>query len=299
MVNKEQLKDARAQIDQIDDLLLELLNRRAALAQQVAVGKKAELGDMADGAEIIYYRPDREAQVLGRVCEQNPGPFPDSAIRTIYREVISATLALEQPLKVAYVEQSGGFASAAAVKHFGRSAVHELVDNDRSALQRVVDGSADVAMVAIGDRPGGLLSQPFSEVVTAGVVPIGELWSDGRWQFDPQIDPQIDQKNVSTDSSRSTRLLVLGRQRCEPTGADRTLMVVETESEHQGRSLQAMLGPDAEVVALGDSGQCCLMVEGHLQDRQVIQWIDLLNGHCRSVKVLSSWPAALDDTSDG
>lgn len=290
VANSEQLKNARSQIDEIDDQLLELLNRRAALAQQVAQGKKAELGGES---EIVYYRPDREAQVLARVCGLNKGPFPDRAVRTIYREVISATLALEQPLKVAFVEQSAGVTLAAVLKHFGRSALPVMVADEQQALQSVVDGSADVAMVAIGDRQNLLWSESLAQVIAADVIPVGELWIDQQWQSGHQNLTDLEQ-------SVATRVLIVGRQRCEPTGTDRSLLVVDGDSHINDRFLRSMLGPNLQLTCIDTSRNCwCLLVDGHLQDQHVERWVVLLNECCRSVNRVSSWPVSADDRFDG
>ena len=293
MANSDQLNNARSQIDEIDDQLLELLNRRAALAQQVARGKKEELSGLPGESEIVYYRPDREAQVLARVCDLNKGPFPDRAVRTIYREVISATLALEQPLKVTFVEQPTGVALAAVLKHFGRSALPVLVDDEAQALQYVADGLADVAMIVIGNQRNLLLSEPLTRLVSADLIPVGELWLDGRWQGDQQELADLDQSGL-------TRILILGRQQCEPTGDDRTLLLVEGDDHITSRFLQSMLGPNLQLTCVDTSLNCwCLMVDGHLQDQSVQQWIVLLKECCRSVKPISSWPVANDDRVDG
>ena len=293
MAKNQQLKDARSQIDEIDGLLLELLNRRAALAQQVARGKKAELSGLPDDTEIIYYRPDREAQVLRRVCDRNQGPFPDRAVRTIYREVISATLALEQPLKVAYVEQSDGCALSSAVAHFGRSAIFLGVEDQAQALQSVKAGSTDVAMIAIGDRNGELSSQSLARVVSAGVFPIGERWVGGS--------RHVDQSEQLDTASGPIQLLILGRQRCEPTGIDRTLLVVDSgDNSFDEQSLQRMLSTQGQAVCIDTANnRWCVMVDGHLQDPQVQSWIERLSDRYRSVDPVSSWPAGVKDSCDG
>ena len=103
-----ELAQLRSGIDGIDTELMRLISERAKLAQRVGEIKHGNI-----------YRPEREAQVLRRVSERNPGPLADEAMQRIVREVMSACLALEQPLTVAYLGPAGTYSEAAARKHFG------------------------------------------------------------------------------------------------------------------------------------------------------------------------------------
>ncbi|MCL2645226.1 MAG: chorismate mutase, partial [Betaproteobacteria bacterium] len=111
-----ELSGLRAEIDGIDRQILELLNRRARCAQEVGE-IKSRYGDAG-----FPYRPEREAQVLRRIAELNcelGGPLPEGTVRQIFREVMSACLALELPLKVAYLGPAGTFSEGASRRHFG------------------------------------------------------------------------------------------------------------------------------------------------------------------------------------
>lgn len=103
-----ELLKLRNEIDAIDDELVSSFSRRAQLAQRIGEIKQGNV-----------YRPEREAQVLRRLGEANPGPLPSAAIQRIFRELMSACLALEQPLKVAYLGPAGTFSESASRKHFG------------------------------------------------------------------------------------------------------------------------------------------------------------------------------------
>ncbi len=74
-------------------------------------------------AEVVYYRPEREAQVLNRIIDRNQGPLAGETVAHVFREIMSACLALEKPLQVAYLGPEGTFTQAAAIKHFGHAAV--------------------------------------------------------------------------------------------------------------------------------------------------------------------------------
>src|SRR5699024_11562794 len=108
------LASARTQIDGIDRQLVRLISERAGIAAEVA-RIKAGAGD----ASGDYYRPAREAEVLRRVAEDNPGPLDDDTLARLIREVVSACLALESPLNVAYLAPAGTYTQAAVYTHPG------------------------------------------------------------------------------------------------------------------------------------------------------------------------------------
>ena len=91
------LEDLRQQIDKIDDQLLKLISRRGLLAEKI--GKEKFL----QGKTAHFHVPQRERSILDRLNDQSKGPFPPSAINSIFREIFSATLALEKPLRVAFL----------------------------------------------------------------------------------------------------------------------------------------------------------------------------------------------------
>ncbi|MDR2925786.1 MAG: prephenate dehydratase [Azoarcus sp.] len=108
-----ELSGLRSEIDGIDSQMLDLLSRRARCAQEVGEVKSRH------GEAGFPYRPEREAQVLRRIAELNSGPLPEDAVRQVFREIMSGCLALEQPLKVAYLGPAGTFSESASRKHFG------------------------------------------------------------------------------------------------------------------------------------------------------------------------------------
>ena len=106
----------RQQIDALDRDLLDLLNRRAALAQSVGALKKHE--------GSVVFRPEREAQVIKGLKEHNPGPLKGDSVAPIWREIMSACRSLETPTRVAYLGPAGTFSEQAALGYFGSSIVH-------------------------------------------------------------------------------------------------------------------------------------------------------------------------------
>lgn len=111
------LADVRSKIDQIDRDIQSLIAERARFAREVGKAK----GKLA--AAVDYYRPEREAQVLRMVVDRNEGPLSDELLVHVYREIMSACLAQQEPLKIGYLGPEGTFSQQAVLKHFGRSAL--------------------------------------------------------------------------------------------------------------------------------------------------------------------------------
>ena len=114
---EEELHHLRQQIDAIDRQIQTLINERAAYAKRVAQVKQQYQG--ADAA--VYYRPEREAQILRQVMERNQGPLGNKAMARVFRELMSACLAHEQIMRIAFLGHSGSFAQTAIFKHFGHA----------------------------------------------------------------------------------------------------------------------------------------------------------------------------------
>ena len=114
-MSEQELKALRVRIDALDTKVLELISERARCAQEVA---RVKMASLAEGEVPVFYRPEREAQVLKRVMERNQGPLGNEEMARLFREIMSSCLALEQPLKVAYLGPEGTFTQAAAIKHF-------------------------------------------------------------------------------------------------------------------------------------------------------------------------------------
>lgn len=108
------LAGLRGLIDNVDNDVIELLNKRARLAR--------EIGDIKIKRSQKMYVPERERALLSRLLDSNPGPLPPAGLKLIYKEIISACLALESPLKVAFLGPEGTFTHAATKRHFGLSA---------------------------------------------------------------------------------------------------------------------------------------------------------------------------------
>lgn len=153
MSEEEALRAVREEIDRIDRELIRLLNERAQCALEVARIKQAA------GADGDLYRADREAQVLRRARQLNPGPLSGDETARLLREVMSSCLALEKPLTVAYFGPAGTYTHAAARKHFG-GAVNLVAAPTIDEVVRVVEArGADFGVVPIENSTEGSVSQ--------------------------------------------------------------------------------------------------------------------------------------------
>jgi len=161
---QEELARLRDGIDRIDSEVLGLLSERARLAQRVGAIKHGNL-----------YRPEREAQVLRRIAATNPGPLPEGAVRTIFREVMSACLALEQPLKIAYFGPAGTFTESAAKKHFGSAPTFTPFLTIDDVFRAVEAGQVDYGVVPIENSTEGSVGRTLDQMLTSPLMICGEV----------------------------------------------------------------------------------------------------------------------------
>lgn len=163
------LAAVRARIDAIDQELLRLFNARAELAITVGRIKRENNGDKD------LYRPERESQVLRRVRATNPGPLSvDQAVR-LMREVMSACLALEEPLRVAYLGPAGTYTHAAALKHFGSAIGLEPVRTIEDVVRVVEVGSSDYGIVPVENSLEGPINQTLDCLSESSLKICGEV----------------------------------------------------------------------------------------------------------------------------
>lgn len=157
----EGLNELREQIDAIDRDLVELLNRRARVVVEVGKLKRDSGGPI--------YAPHREAAVLKRALEQNEGPLSDRTIEGIFRELMSGSFRIEQPLRIGYLGPPGSFSHVAATTHFGSSVSYENLREIGGVFTEVQRGHVDYGLVPIENSTGGAVIETldaFKEVRT-------------------------------------------------------------------------------------------------------------------------------------
>ncbi len=140
----------RREIDEIDDEILSLLNKRSKIVLDIAHIKRNE--------NAKFYSPERERQILERLTSLNQGPFPNETLKVIYREILSASLSLEEPLKVACLGPLATFTHLAAIRHFGSSAQFLPVESIKDVFDTVEKGKADFGVVPIENSNEGVIS---------------------------------------------------------------------------------------------------------------------------------------------
>ena len=286
----EELRDLREGIDAIDRQLRKLLNKRAAFAEEAA-----RLKTGLDAEAPVYYRPEREAEILARLREENEGPLPDAHIERLFREIISCCLSLEQPLTIACLGPTGTYSEAAAIKQFGHFAKMRTLKSVADVFREVESGAAQYGVVAVENSTDGMVKHTLDCFTTSNLTICGEVelpihhallirrggepekiveicsheqslaqcrhWLDVRYPTQSRrpvasnaeaarIAAETDgvaaiagetaadrygldtiHANIEDQPGNTTRFFVVGNQHVEPTGRDRTSIIVSTRNE--------------------------------------------------------------------
>ncbi len=171
---KEFLDNIRQNIDAVDCEIQTLINNRAKLAQQVAAVKKNHTA--ADGnINPIFYRPEREAQVLKAVMERNTGPIADEKMARLFREIMSVCLDLEAPQRIAFLGPVGTFTHAAALKHFGKAADTVPMTTITDVFREVEAGTAMYGVVPVENSSEGVVNDTLDGFLSSTLKIIGEV----------------------------------------------------------------------------------------------------------------------------
>ena len=290
-MSDEALQKLREQIDELDDQLLELFNRRANCAVSVAEVKRQDSDSPVDA--INFFRPDREAQVIQRIKSNNQGPLSDDEVGRLLREVMSACLALEQPLKIAYLGPEGTFTQSAALKHFGHSVSTIPMSSIPDVFSSVESGHADYGLVPVENSTEGVISHTLDMFIDSSLKVCGEVeirihhhlvnrsqdvskikyiyshqqsfaqcrhWLDQNFPSIERIpvssnaeaariaaqdesaaaicglpaveifDLQICFESIEDLSDNTTRFVIIGHQDVEPSGDDKTSLLISTKN---------------------------------------------------------------------
>lgn len=163
------LEKIRTRINAIDEQLQALINERAVFAQKVGVAK----GELANAVD--YYRPEREAEVLRGIKERNEGPLRDEEMLRLFREIMSACLAQQEPLKVGFLGPEGTFTQTAVFKHFGHSVRALPFHTIDEVFQEVESGAADFGVVPIENSTEGSVNNTLDMFLTSPLKISGEI----------------------------------------------------------------------------------------------------------------------------
>ena len=274
------LEQVRIKIDAIDKGLLRLLNERADLVNIV--------GQIKHAAGLEIYAPEREEKLLRKLValniEQN-GKLPEKSIRAIYREIMSAALALERQLKIAYLGPPGSWAHQVAVSKFGHGVAYTARVTTQSVFACVDSQEADYGVLPI--------EQPLEGVVHHTL----DQFADSPLQICAQI------VIAAGEGSPHSRYIVLGRRASPATGDDSTMLMLEAP-DHVGTLLHVLQSfvnqgvnvrhiQNRDMVQATGGGACFFLeVSGHHDDVSLIAALEELRGQGTAVKVLGSYPAS-------
>lgn len=162
------VEELRQVIDEADQQIISALKRRAEAAKRIGEHKASE-GQVA-------FAPDREATIMRRLATVDVSPLPNEALKAIYVEIISACLALEQPIRVAYLGPQFTFSHQAVIARFGRSASAVACQSVDDAISAVTAGRADLAMVPVENSTEGPVGITFDCLVESNLPVIGEFY---------------------------------------------------------------------------------------------------------------------------
>jgi chorismate mutase/prephenate dehydratase len=164
-----ELEEIRLEIDSLDENIQALISERARLAFRVRQSKGQH------GNAVDYYRPERETQILRCVMERNDGPLSDGEMVRLFREIMSACLAQQEPLKIAYLGPEGTFTQQAVHVHFGHS-VHALSHPGIDVVfDQVQSGEADFGVVPVENSTQGIVSHTLDMFLLSDLKICGEI----------------------------------------------------------------------------------------------------------------------------
>lgn len=313
--NDQGIAGRRAAIDRIDDELVRLLGERARLAQEIGRLK-------GDGP---VYRPEREAEVLRRAVAANPGPLPGEAVGRVFAEIVSACRALEQRLRIAYLGPAGTFSEMAVAKHFGHAVDGTPLASIDEVFRAAETGAAQFALVPVENSTEGAVGRTLDLLLQTPLAICAEVVlrvhqnlmgkGDAAAGLEPDagaVGPAIAAQryglrllaeNIEDAPDNLTRFLVLGNLRTAPTGRDLTSLVMS--APNRPGAVHALIAPFAQhgvsmsriesrPARLGRwEYMFYIDVEGHQRDRKLADALAALKDLAPFLKVLGSYPAAV------
>jgi chorismate mutase / prephenate dehydratase len=356
------LSELRQRIDQIDVQIQSLICERARYARRVGLVK----GPLS--AAIDYYRPERESQVLRMVVQRNVGPLSNPELVRVFREIMSACLAQQNKLKIAFLGPEGTFSQAAVQKHFGQSVQALPMAALDDVFQAVDEKDADFGVVPIENSTEGSVHNAQDLLVNSPLKICGEielrieqhLMSSGdalakiervyshqqslgqckmwlkknlpraeliavssnaeaarRARGAPEaaaIAPEaaasiyglkILRRNVEDRADNRTRFIVLGRQLFEPSGHDKTSLLLAGKDEpgllYQlldplARAGVSMTRIESRPMRTGRWEYAFFIdVHGHIKDEQLKIALSQMGHLVGQLKILGSYPRAWSD----
>ena len=195
-MNKGQLQTLRNKIDAFDKKIIELLNERANIALEIGKLKRKTV------EAPIFYRPEREAQVLRKAMQLNQGPLQDEDIANIFRAIMSAGRALQQPLTIAFLGPEGTFSHEAVLKHFGKSCQLLSAHDTENIFKQVEAKRAQYGLVPIENSTEGIVNSTLDTFTGANLKICGEI----EYEIHQNLLSNSDKTNIHRIYSHSQSL---------------------------------------------------------------------------------------------
>ena len=168
LVETQELEHLRSKIDEIDREVTRLLNDRVRAA--------AEIGKIKSEKGLDPYDPAREEEVFRKVCELNEGPVEDLALRTIYREVVSASIALQKKMVIGYLGPEATFTQQAAIKNFGSSLEYKPLADVPDVFREVELGACDYGVVPVENSTEGAVNRSLDLLVDTELIIVAQVY---------------------------------------------------------------------------------------------------------------------------
>ena len=164
----DQLNNLRDKINTLDEQIQELITQRAKVAEEVAKAKE-------NSGDVVFYRAEREAEVLRKVMGRNKGPLSNEEMARLFREIMSACLALEQVMNIAFLGPEGTFTQAAALKHFGHSVKTLPMATIADVFREVESGAASYGVVPVENSTEGVITHTLDSFMNSSLKICGEV----------------------------------------------------------------------------------------------------------------------------
>jgi len=165
------IQDIRNNIDKIDDQLVKLINKRGELAVKIGQEKSKK------SSSKHFHVPHRERSIIERVTRSSGGPFPNESLKYVFREIFSATLALEKPLRIGFLGPETTFSHQAAIKQFGHSSKFISSSNIESIFRQVEKNECDYGVVPVENSIEGVINLTLDCFVDSPLLICDELKS--------------------------------------------------------------------------------------------------------------------------
>ena len=169
MSDGQRLQEIRAHIDSLDEQIQRLISERAMAAKEVAKIK------LSQDPDALFYRPEREADVLRRLKARNSGPLDDETVARLFREIMSACLALEKPLEVAFLGPEGTVTQAAALKQFGHAVNTVSLGSIPDVFRDVESATCHYGVVPVENSTEGVISHTLDMFMRSSLRICGEV----------------------------------------------------------------------------------------------------------------------------